>query len=109
MKFTRGDTQPLKFQRIDADGHVIMTVPDEMFFTVKLNYNTKDFVIQKTLSDMTLGSDGYWHFVINPEDTQELDVTTYVYDIEVTTSGIVFTISKGTLELLSEATWSCNK
>ena len=109
MEFTRGDTQPLKFQRIDAEGHVITDVPDEMFFTVKTDYKTKDVVFQKTLEDMTLGEDNHWHFVITPADTQTLPVGSYVYDIEVTTDGNVFTISKGSLKLLPEATWVDNK
>ena len=109
MQFTRGDTQPLKFQRLDAEWHPITAVPDEMYFTVKTNYADKDFVLQKTLDDMTFGDDDCWHFVIEPSDTQELPVCTYVYDIEVTTGSNVFTISKGTLELLDEATWVENK
>ena len=108
MQFTRGDTQRLKFQRLDADGHPITAVPDEMYFTVKTNYADKDYVFQKSLDDMTFEG-GYWHFVIEPSDTQELPVCTYVYDIEVTTDGNVFTISKGTRELLDEATWVENK
>ena len=109
MQFTRGDTQPLKFQRLDADGEPITDVPDEMYFTVKKDYSVKEIVFQKNLDDMTLGDDDNWHFVIDPEDTQELPVGNYVYDIEVTTDGNVFTISKGTLKLLPEATWVENK
>ena len=109
MEFTRGDTQPLKFQRLDADGRVITTSPSKMFFTVKSDYKDKYFVFQKTLTEMTFGQDNYWHFIIEAADTQDLPVGTYVYDIEVTADGRVFTISKGTLKLLPEATWSSNK
>ena len=109
MQFTRGDTQPLKFQRLDAEGHAITQTPTAMYFTVKTDFNASDYVFQKSIEDMTLGEDNYWHFVINPEDTQALPVGNYVYDIEVTTEGNVFTISKGTLKLLAEATWYLNK
>jgi hypothetical protein len=109
MEFTRGDTQPLKFQRLDAYGNAITATPDEMFFTVKIDFSSEDVVFQKTLDDMTFGEDDCWHFVIEPSDTQNLPVRGYVYDIEVTTGENVFTISKGTLKLLPEATWSANK
>ena len=48
MEFTRGDTQPLKFQRLDADGNAITATPDEMFFTVKIDFSSEDVVFQKT-------------------------------------------------------------
>lgn len=109
MEFTRGDTQPLKFQRLDADGEPITTTPEKMFFTVKSSYKDKDHIFQKTLDDMELGDDNFWHFVLEPSDTETLAVGSYVYDIEVTENGNVFTISKGTIKLLPEATWSDNK
>lgn len=109
MDFTRGDSQPIKFQRLDSDGNAITATPDEMYFTVKFSYKDETAVFQKTLDDMTFGEDNYWHFVIEPSDTQTLPVGKYVYDIEVTTGENVFTISKGTLTLLPEATWSTNK
>ncbi len=109
MQFTRGDTQPLKFQRLDAEGHAITQTPTAMYFTVKTDFNASDYVFQKSLEDMTLGEDNYWHFTINPEDTQAIPIGNYVYDIEVTTEGNVFTISKGSLKLLAEATWYTNR
>ena len=109
MEFTRGDTQPLKFQRLDASGNVIIDRPEKIFFTVKSDYKDKEFIFQKTINDMTYSLDKFWHFTIEPSDTQTLPVGTYVYDIEVTANGRVFTISKGQLKLLPEATWSSNK
>lgn len=109
IEFHRGDSKPLKFQRLDADSQPILTPPTAMYFTVKRNFDTKEFVIQKTIEDMTLGEDGYWHFVIEPSDTEELPYDSYVYDLETDDEGFVLTISSGTLKLLKEATWKANK
>lgn len=109
MELTRGDTGQYKFQRLDADGQVITTAPTAMYFTVKKSYQSATAEVQKTLDDMTIDEDSYWHFTLDPEDTEALDIGNYVYDIEVTTEGVVSTIAKGTLKLLAEATWYTNK
>lgn len=109
MNLTRGDTGQYKFQRLDSDGTVITSTPDSIYFTVKKSFSSSTVVIQKTISDMTMEEDNYWHFTLNPEDTEELDTGIYVYDIEVTEDGYVATIAKGTLKLLPEATWYSNK
>lgn len=109
MELTRGDTGQYRFQRKDADGEVILTLPDAIYFTVKKSYQSPTVVFQKTIDDMTFDQDGTFHFTIEPEDTQALDIGNYVYDIEVTDSDYVQTISKGTLKLLAEATWYTDK
>lgn len=109
MELTRGDTGQYRFQRKYADGEVILTLPDAIYFTVKKSYQSPTVVFQKTIDDMTIDQDGTFHFTIEPEDTQALDIGNYVYDIEVTDSDYVQTISKGTLKLTAEATWSINK
>jgi hypothetical protein len=109
MELTRGDSAPLKFQRKDANGDPILIAPAQMYFTVKKDWNQTDYVFQKTLADMTMSEDGYWHFVIEPSDTAVLPIGNYVFDIEVTVEGNVHTIAKGTLKLTAEATWVQNK
>lgn len=109
MNIVRGDTGAFKFQRLNADGEPITSTPDAMYFTVKKTFSTNTYVLQKTLSDMTLGEDDCWHFVLEPNDTASLGYGTYVYDIEVTTGEYVQTIAKGKLMLEEEATWKTNK
>ncbi len=109
MELTRGDTGQYNFQRINALGEVIMTTPTTLDFTVKHSYSDKQPVFQKKLEDMEMDEEGFWHFVIEPEDTELLEIDSYVYDIEVTDDGYVQTISKGTLRLLPEATWVGNR
>lgn len=109
MELTRGDTGLFKFQRVDANGDVITSTPDAMYFTLKKSYSSPIAVVQKTLADMTQDTDGYWHITLEPEDTENIDVGAYVYDIEVTVPEYVKTIAKGTLRITAEATWAENK
>lgn len=109
IEFFRGDSKRLKFQRLDAHGDPILLTPSAMYFTVKRNCDTKEFIFQKKLSDMTLGDDGYWHFTINPSDTETVPYETYAYDLEVTVEGFVNTISSGSLKIKKESTWKANK
>ena len=52
MELTRGDTGQFKFQRKDAEGHVILTTPDALYFTVKKSYQSPTVVFQKTIDDI---------------------------------------------------------
>lgn len=106
---TRGDTWGYKFQRFDFDGDLITDRPDAMYFTVKNSFNDRTPAIQKTLDDMYLDEDGFWHFTITPEDTNNLAYGEYYADIERIVAGDVKTIAKGTFKLTEEATWASNE
>lgn len=107
---TRGDTLKLKFQRRNKNNQVILTLPSEIYFTVKANKDATAFLIQKRLSDMTFDNDGTYHILLKPCDTEKLPYGTYFFDIEVDDgSDYTFTISKGYITLTAEATWSENK
>ena len=88
MEFVRGDTEKYKFQRKDANGEVITTKADSIYFTVKTDGYSDDVLLQKTIDDMTFDSDYYYHFTIEPEDTDEMDYGTYRYDVEVIQDGV---------------------
>lgn len=108
MELIRGDTGRYKFQRQDLNGNVLSTIPTAIYFTVKETFDDKDFIFQKTIADMTKDSDHWWHFVIDPADTETLPYKSYVYDLEITDED-VSTISSGKFILKKEATWSINK
>ena len=109
MNLRRGDTGKFKFQRLDAEGEPITTIADEVYFTVKKNTKTQDYIIQKTLDDMAFDNDGTYHFTIEPKDTENLKYFDYVYDIEVTQGGDVSTIAFGKFVLQDEVTFAANK
>ena len=109
ITITRGDTQPLKWTRLDPDGHAIMDTPDAMYLTIKRSWDDKNAIIQKKLADMTQDESGAWHTIIAAEETEGLPYGTYVFDLEVTVLGCVTTICKDELRVTREATWSTNK
>ena len=109
IEMIRGDTAGFYFQRIDAEGEVITTQPESLYFTVKKNFNTIPFVLQKKLEDMRMDEEGTWHFTIEPEDTEELSYKTYVYDIQVVQDGVKTTIAKGGFAIKEEVTFIENE
>lgn len=111
MTITRGDSGAYTFTRRDDNGNPILTSPETLFFTVKQSYDCESALFQKTISDMTLDSEGAWHFTIDPADTENLPYGMYVYDIEVTDDdgAYVATIAKGTLSVTKESTWAVNR
>ncbi len=107
IRFRRGDTYKLRFQRKNINKEVIMTRAEKLWFTVKKNYKTENKLIQKTLQDNTITFDdkGYYHIVLEPKDTRNMKYRKYVCDIQVENSGEVTTIYEGTFELLNEVTF----
>lgn len=109
LKLIRGDTAKYKFQRLDANGNVILTAADEIYFTVKETPTKEKVVFQKTIDDMTLDEDGTYHFIIEPTNTNGLQYGNYVYDLEIIVDGVKTTVSYGTFQILPEVTWVQNE
>ena len=106
LKQIRGDTRRYKFQRLNADGTPITIRPDKIYFTVKKSYSDNVVMLQKTIDDMTIDDDGTYHFTVEPDDTNNLQYMTYVFDIEVITDGVKTTIAKGGFTIQEEVTWA---
>ena len=102
----RGDTHQLKFCRLDNNGDPILSPADKLYFTVKKNIDSRTPVLQKTISDMEFDSQtGYYTFVIEPEDTDNLTCSTYAYDIEVVVGdNYKRTISEGEIIIKADVT-----
>lgn len=106
MTFTRGDTYKFKFQRKNFNGEVIETKSQNMWFTVKNNYNSDKIIIQKTLENgITFDDDFYYHITIDHDDTKDLSYGDYVCDIQVENDGVVSTIYKDVISLTEEVTF----
>ena len=58
---------------------------DNIYFTLKRNYKSRDILLQKTLASGSIEciDDNVYQFAIEPEDTDHLDYGDYVFDIEV--------------------------
>lgn len=106
IELTRGDTCCLKFARLNNRNEIIKEKADEVYFTVKPFIGAKKYDFQKRLSDntITFTDDGYYHFTIESNDTDNLPIGDYYFDIEVKIGNYVKTISKGKLNLTYEIT-----
>lgn len=105
IEFVRGDTQPLKFKIIKKDGtQPLMEEIQTLIMTCRKTNNLNSKILfQKTKDDFNINNE-YFHIVINPEDTQELDYGLYNFDIECTlTNGYKKTL-KATFEITEEDT-----
>lgn len=80
LSLNRGTTFKLRGRRIDANGDPILTTPEELYFIVKKRWTDKTALITKTLQDMEFDENGYYHFTILPEETENLDYGKYVWD-----------------------------
>lgn len=109
ISMIRGDTTPLMFQRKDNNGDVIKLRADKIYFTVKKSDLPDEVLFQKTIDDMTLDEDGTYHFVIQPEDTNNLEFGNYLFDLEVIQDNVVSTISRGEFIIEFEATFARNE
>ena len=105
----RGDTRRYRFQRVNADGSVITDRPDKLYFTVKKNYDSQDFIFQKKLEDFTIDDEGNYRFTIEPDDTEAMKYGQYVFDIEVITGDVTTTLAKGNFNLETEVTFKVNE
>ena len=94
IKLYRGNDIYLSFQRKNESG-VITTTPNEIYFTMKVNFDTHIPVLQKrmTAGEITKDSENKWIIHILPEDTAGLDFGKYVVDVKVENeSGLEFTV-----------------
>lgn len=80
ISLKRGTTLYLKAQRIGIDNLPILTEAEGIYFIVKKCWRDKTALITKTLDDMTFDENGYYHFTITPEDTENLPYGKYVWD-----------------------------
>lgn len=109
LRVVRGDTYFYKFQRKTKDGEPITAIADAAYFTVKDSSLPKNYKFQKTLNDMSFDEEGYYHFRIEPEDTDGMNWGEYVYDVEVIYDDITKTLAQGKFIVMREVTFSTNE
>lgn len=84
IEMVRGDYKKIKFQ-IKSNGNVIYDDFDDIYITFKKSYTSTEALFQKLFSrgDILKDSESYYHFIITPDDTNNLKIGTYVFDIQV--------------------------
>lgn len=81
IAINRGTTLRLKAQRKYTNGEPILVPAEEIYFVVKKEWTDKTALITKDLSQMTFDEEGYYHFTITPQDTENLPYGEYVWDL----------------------------
>ena len=103
----RGDVRPISFTITGADDVTF----DEIYFTVKDRFDRKEFLFQKRLStgEISQNEDGSYQFFILAEDTDNLSVKKYVFDIELVAGSDIKQTFIGELILTNEVTFAVNE
>lgn len=111
IEFPRGDTMPFLLSIKDEEGNVLIpSLGDEIYFTMKKNYSSRDVVLQKRFSSGDiLIQDGELTFTLEHNDTADLKYGTYSYDIQLISGDFVRTLIIGEITLTNEATWKANE
>ena len=91
ISMTRGDSEAIKVAVKDTLGNVIPLVTgDTIYFTVRETMLNKTKIIEKIITEF---DDGKALITIDPQDTNDLNFVSYVYDIQLTKeNGTVKTI-----------------
>lgn len=86
----QGVTYPIRMRWTDSGGTPISLSGASVRAQLRLSYTSTAAVIDCTIANGKAyldGTDWYFGFDLLPEDTSDLEATTYVYDLVVTTAG----------------------
>lgn len=110
FEVTRGDTLPITFDLKDYEKKAL-TEFDEIYFTMKKNTNTTEFILQKRLSkgQIELVDEENFAFELAHKDTANLSYGKYAYDIQIVSGDYVATPYIGTITLTKEVTFISNE
>lgn len=110
ITMARGDVYSFSFA-VYIDDEPTAETMDNIYFTVKKHYFDEDPVIQKRLSDGSIidEGDGEYLIMINPEDTDNLELGSYDFDIEIVKLPEIKRTFIGTLNLTKEVTHARNE
>lgn len=95
----RGDTLAFSFE-IEGINSL-----DTAYFSCKANADDEEYVFQKSLSDGISNVESSKYRVrVAPEDTSDIEVGSYYYDLEIGANSDIYTILKGTLKVEQDVT-----
>ena len=95
----RGDTLAFSFEVEGID------TLDTAYLSCKANVDDENYVFQKSLTDgISLVSTGKYRVRVAPEDTSNIEVGSYYYDLEIGANSDIFTILKGILKVEQDVT-----
>lgn len=111
ISMPRGDLYPVYFSVVDLLDRSVNIEFDDIYFTLKDWYRNQEAIFQKRLSTGEIVDEGHghFHFMILPEDTENLSFGIYTFDIELVKVGSIKDTTTGRLELTEESTWRSNE
>ena len=75
------------------------------YFSCKINWDDTNYVFQKSLgSGISLVENGKYRVRVAPQDTENIEVGYYYYDLEIGANGDIFTILRGRLKIDQDIT-----
>lgn len=85
MKVFKNTHNFLNFTRKNNNNEPITTTPTEIYFSVKENYDDERYLIQKTMTngDIVSQGNGEWQIRLLPSDTAKLAFGKYYCDVKV--------------------------
>lgn len=98
LAMVRGNTLSfgLQFEGLDQ-------ALDGAFLTCRKNFTDEGIAFEKTLGNgITLAESDNYIVRVAPEDTKNLEVGDYYYDLDIQVNDDVFTILRGVLSLLQD-------
>lgn len=100
LEMTRGDTKALSVEIVGFNGDL-----QTAFLSCRVNQDDESYVFQKSLGNgITKIGTGKYSVKIAPADTNNLELGTYYYDLEIGMGGDIHTIAKGKLEITYDVT-----
>lgn len=101
LEMTRGDTKLFAVNIVNLTDQDL----DTAYLTCRQSADDDEYVFQKSLEDgITKVETGKYRVRIAPEDTKDLDLGTYYYDLEIGVGEDIHTITKGKLQLTYDVT-----
>lgn len=103
ITMTRGDTLSFNVEVMDANGDP-MTVDSADFTCKKLGADDSN-VFRKSLGTGISQLEDCLVVRVAPEDTREVEVGRYFYDLQLGVGSDIFTVMKGVLEIEQDVTF----
>lgn len=110
IELYRGDNRTFEVTVKDDDGNAVNITGASIKFSVKERISDSGYKFQKSsaqASEITItdAANGVYEVYLVPDDTQTLDIGSYEYDSQLTTStGKVYTVVRGEFTILAEIT-----
>lgn len=102
IKMVRGTTLSFGFEVVDENGVPFTQDIEHVYFACRKN-NTDEYAFRKSLVDGIDKVDvGKYRVRVAPEDTRNLEIGKYLYDLQIGLNGDVFVLMRGVLELEEE-------